>query len=126
MLAGAIAVLLASRCAAGTVFLVGDLYGGLEAGHNLNKPATLDGVAVDLSHYGKILRGVLGADANFSVESADFSTVVFSIVPAYRVRIPAFDEPFETDYGQTMVGLSTKARHWFDLTMTFNPFTGSI
>jgi hypothetical protein len=75
--------------------------------HKLNKPSQLDGGAVDLSHYDSILRSLLGADAAFSVESADWTTVVFSLGASYRT----FDEPFVTDFSrQTVVGLSTKAR----------------
>jgi hypothetical protein len=107
----------------GSVVLNTDIYLGLEAGHNLKKPTALDGVPVDLSHYSTILRGVPGADVNFSVESADWTTVVFSVGAVYRVRLPAFDEPFITDYHrQKAVGLNTKARNWVDVTATYNPF----
>jgi hypothetical protein len=107
----------------GSVALTGDLYFGIEAGHNLDKPNVLDSVAVDLSHYNGIFRGVFGSDATFAVESADWTTVVFSLIGTYRVRIPTMDEPFVTDlHGNKEVGLSTKARNWVDITATYNPF----
>jgi hypothetical protein len=107
----------------GTVALNSNLYFGLEAGRNLKKPSTLDTVPVDLTHYGTILRGVTGADVNFAVQSSDLTTVVFYTGATYRVRLPAFDEPFVTNLHQTeSVGLSTKARNWVDVTLGYNPF----
>jgi hypothetical protein len=100
-----------------------DLYLGIEAGHNMNKPRMLDGVAVDLSNYSAIVRGVPGADVSFTIESSDWSSSVFSIGASYRVRLPVFDEPFVTDiHQQKAVGLGTKARNWIDFTASYNPF----
>ena len=107
----------------GTIALNSDLYLGIEAGRNLTRPKTLDGIAVDLSRYDTILRGVTGADLNFAIQSEDLSAVVFSAAATYRVRLPAFDEPFVTEFHQTKsVGLSTKPRNWVDLSLGYNPF----
>lgn len=106
-----------------TVALNSDLYFGIEAGRNLKKPTTLDGVAVDLSNYNTIVRGVTGADLNFAVASSDLTATIFSVGATYRVRLPAFDEPYVTDFHQTKaVGVSTKARNWVDVTFGYNPF----
>jgi hypothetical protein len=106
-----------------TIALNSDLYFGVEAGRNLKKPATLDKVVVDLSNYSTIFRGVTGADLNFAVASSDLTATVFSVGATYRVRLPAFDEPYVTDFHQTKaVGLSTKARNWVDVTFGYNPF----
>ena len=96
---------------------------GLEAGKNLNKPGMIAMTAVDLSHYDAILRGVAGSDAVFAVASADRSADVFSISGTYRVRLPAFDEPFvETLHHATTVSLTTKARNWVQASVNYAPW----
>ncbi len=95
----------------------------LEAGKNLNKPSMIAMTAVDLSHYNAIFRGVLGSDAVFAVASADRSADVFSISGSYRVRLPAFDEPFvETLHQATTVSLTTKARNWVQANVNYAPW----
>lgn len=95
----------------------------LEAGRNLNKPSTIAMTAVDLSRYNTIFRGVLGSDAVFAVASADRTADVFSISGSYRVRLPAFDEPFvETLHEATTVSLTTKARNWFQGNVNYAPW----
>jgi hypothetical protein len=95
----------------------------LEAGKNLNKPSTIAMTAVDLSRYNAIFRGVIGSDAVFAVASADRSADVFSISGSYRVRLPAFDEPFvETLHQATTVSLTTKPRNWVQANVNYAPW----
>ncbi|MGA7110228.1 MAG: hypothetical protein WBY75_20935 [Terracidiphilus sp.] len=95
----------------------------LEAGKNLNKPNTIAMTAVDLSHYNAILRGVVGSDAVFAVASQDRSADVFSVSASYRVRLPAFDEPFvETLHQVTTVSMTTKARNWIQANVNYAPW----
>jgi hypothetical protein len=96
---------------------------GLEAGHNLNAPNSLEGTPVDLSHYGGIFRGVAGADATLGVVGKGKGKAnIFSVTGTYRVRLPAMDEPFvETRHGQTLVDLTTKARHWVEVDVVYSP-----
>jgi hypothetical protein len=95
----------------------------LEAGKNLNKPKTIAMTAVDLSHYNAIFRGVVGSDALFAVASHDRSADVFSVSGSYRVRLPAFDEPFvETLHQVTTVSLTTKARNWIQANVNYAPW----
>ena len=95
----------------------------LEAGKNLNKPSTIAMTAVDLSNYNAIFRGVVGSDAVLAVASADRSADVFSISGTYRLRLPAFDEPFiETRHQVTTVSLTTKARNWVQANVNYAPW----
>ena len=95
---------------------------GLEAGHNLNSPSSLQGTPVDLSHYGAIFRGIAGADAVLAYAPGDHSSTAFSITGTYRVRLPATDEPFvESLHGKTIVDLTTKARHWVEVDIVYSP-----
>lgn len=95
----------------------------LEAGKNLNKPGTIASTAVDLSHYNGILRGVLGTDAVFAVASEDRSSDVFSVSGTYRVRLPAFDEPYVATLHQvTTVSMTTKARNWVEANVSYAPW----
>ncbi len=95
---------------------------GLEAGHNLNAPSSLQGAPVDLSHYAAILRGVTGGDAVFAVAASDKMSNVFSIKGSYRVRLPATDEPFvATHHEQTTADMTTKPRHWIEVDITYSP-----
>lgn len=95
----------------------------LEAGKNLNKPATIAGSPVDLSRYNGILRGVLGTDAVFAVASEDRASDVFSVSGTYRVRLPAFDEPYvETLHQVTTVSMTTKARNWIEANVSYAPW----
>ena len=95
----------------------------LEVGKNLNKPSTIAMTAVDLSHYNAIFRGVVGSDAVFAVASQDRSADVFSVSGSYRVRLPAFDEPFvETLHQVTTVSMTTKARNWIQANVNYAPW----
>jgi hypothetical protein len=95
---------------------------GLEAGHNLNRPSQIMGTPVDLSHYSGILRGIVGSDAIFGVASSDRTSNVFAITGSYRMRLPAMDEPFvRTIHEQTTVDLTTRARHWVEVDVTYSP-----
>ena len=95
----------------------------LEAGKNLNKPSTIAMTAVDLSQYNAIFRGVVGSDAVFAVASTDRSADVFSVSASYRVRLPAFDEPFvETLHQVTTVSLTTKPRNWIQANVNYAPW----
>jgi hypothetical protein len=96
----------------------------IEAGKNLNKPSELDGVSVDLSHYNAIFRGVLGADGKVARASQDRTVDVVSLSASYRVRLPAFDEPFiETVHQVTTASLTTKARHWIEADASVSPWS---
>ena len=96
---------------------------GFEAGHNLNKPTQISSVPVDLSNYNGIFRGLAGGDAVFGVASPDRTTNVFAITTTYRVRLPALDEPFEKTLHQiTTVDLTTKARNWIQVEVTYAPW----
>ena len=95
----------------------------LEAGRNLNKPSTIAMTAVDLSHYNAIFRGVVGSDAVFAVASQDRSADVFSVSGSYRVRLPAFDEPYvETLHQVTRVSMTTKPRNWIEANVNYAPW----
>jgi hypothetical protein len=95
---------------------------GLEVGKNLNRPSTLAGTPVDLSHFNAIVRGLLGADAGFARTTPDQSSDQFSFVGHYRVRLPAFDEPFiNTAHGVTAVGLTAKSRNWVEVDLDYTP-----
>jgi hypothetical protein len=105
--------------------LYGTIYPVLavEAGKNLNKPGAIAMTPVDLSHYNAIFRGVLGSDAVFALATADRSTDVFSVSGSYRVRLPAFDEPFvESLHQVTTVSLTTKARNWVQANVNYAPW----
>lgn len=95
----------------------------IEAGKNLNKPSALDGVPIDLSRYNGIFRGVLGSDALFALASADRTADIFSLSGSYRVRLPAFDEPFiSTRHQITTVSLTSKARPWVQANLNYAPW----
>jgi hypothetical protein len=95
----------------------------LEAGKNLNKPNMIAMTAVDLTHYNAIFRGVIGSDAVFAVASQDRSADVFSVSGSYRIRLPAFDEPFvETLHQLTTVSMTTKARNWIEAGVNYAPW----
>ena len=96
----------------------------LEVGRNLNKPSMIAMTAVDLRNYNDIFRGVIGSDAVLAVASwADRSADVFSISGTYRLRLPAFDEPFvETRHQVTTVSLTTKARNWVQANVNYAPW----
>ena len=97
---------------------------GLEGGRNLDKPASIMGTAVDLSHYSGIFRGVLGSDATFAVASQDRTSNVFSISGSYRMRLPATDEPLvKTIHGATIADLTTRARNWIEVDITASPWS---
>lgn len=105
--------------------LYGTIYPVLavEAGKNLNKPDAIAKTPVDLSHYNAIFRGVFGSGAVFALASADRSTNVFSVSGSYRVRLPAFDEPFvESLHQVTTVSLTTKARNWVQANVNYAPW----
>ena len=79
--------------------------------------------AVDLSRYNAIFRAVVGSDAVFALASADRSADAFSISGTYRVRLPAFDEPFvETLHQATSVSLTTKPRNWVQANVNYAPW----
>ena len=70
-----------------------------------------------------LFRSVIGSDAVFAVASADRSADVFSISGSYRVRLPAFDEPFvETLHQATTVSLTTKPRNWVQANVNYAPW----
>jgi hypothetical protein len=95
----------------------------LEAGKNLNKPSMIAMTVVDLRNYNDIFRCVVGSDAVLAVASADRSADVFSIGGTYRLRLPAFDEPFvETHHQVTTVSLTTKARNWVQANVNYTPW----
>lgn len=95
----------------------------LEAGKNLSKPSTIAMTAVDLSQYNAIFRGVFGSDVVFAVASADRSADVFSVSGSYRLRLPAFDEPFVKTFHQvTTVSLNTKPRNWIQANVNYAPW----
>jgi hypothetical protein len=95
---------------------------GLEAGHNLSQPKTIDKVSVDLRNYGAIVRGYLGSDACFAIDSKDRKSTDLSVTGSYRVRLPFTDEPFvETVHTITTVDMTTKARHWFEGNINYSP-----
>lgn len=96
---------------------------GIETGRNLNRPSTIDMVPVNLSQYKGIFRGIVGADSSIGVASEDRKTDIFTITGAYRVRVPAIDEPFvKTIHQVTTVDLTTKARHWVEVDITSSPW----
>jgi hypothetical protein len=93
---------------------------GMELGRNLNRPSVVEMIPVNLSNYRGIVRGFMGADAKFGVASADRKSDVFSITGTYRVRIPAYDEPFlETLHQVTTFAMTTKARHWIEADLSY-------
>jgi hypothetical protein len=102
---------------------------GIEAGKNLNKPATVDKAPANLSHYDVILRGYTGVDVAFGVMSNDKSattpaTDALTITGSYRVRLPTFDEPFvQTKHQVTTVTETTKARNWFEGNINYAPWS---
>jgi hypothetical protein len=105
------------------------LYGSLyplvafEGGKNLNRPNMLAKTLVDLSKYNAIARGLLGADATLALASKDLKSDDISLSGYYRVRLPAFDEPFiKTTDSVTTVSLTTKPRHWVELDLSYSPF----
>jgi hypothetical protein len=96
----------------------------LEVGKNLNKPREFDSVAVDLSHYDAILRGVGGANAIFARKSKDASVDVWSVTGSYIVRIPFKDEPLvKTMHQVTTVQLTTRTRHWIEVDGNVSPWS---
>jgi hypothetical protein len=97
---------------------------GIETGKNLDKPPTIDKKPVDLSNFNAIFRGYTGADASFAIMSKDKKTDDFTISGSYRVRLPAFEEPFvETMHQVTTVTLTTKARNWFEGDINYAPWS---
>lgn len=97
---------------------------GLEAGRNLNRPREFESVAVDLSHYDAIVRGVGGANATFAQKSKDASVDVWSVTGSYLVRIPAKDEPLvKTLHEVTTVELTTRARQWIEVDGNLSPWS---
>jgi len=99
----------------------------LELGENLSKPASIQKVPVNLSHYNAITRGVLGTDAVLATATPDGKGNMvnsFSLTGTYRVRLPAFDEPeVRTIHQVTTVDLSTKARHWVEADINYAPWS---
>ena len=97
---------------------------GLEAGHNLMKPNQINGVPVNFANYNGIFRGVIGADAVLATASPDRTANVFAVTGSYRVRLPALDEPSENSLHQTtIVDLTTKARNWVEVDITYAPWS---
>jgi hypothetical protein len=95
----------------------------MEGGKNLNRPALLAKTPIDLSRYDAIARGVLGAQAQLGLTSPDKKTDEITLAGTYRVRLPAFDEPFvATTHGVTSAVLTTKARHWVEIDLSYAPF----
>lgn len=93
-----------------------------EGGKNLNRPSMLAMTPVDLTHYDAIARGVLGADGALGLASSDKKTDDIALTGSYRVRLPAFDEPFiRTAHQVTTVDLTTKARHWIEVDLSYSP-----
>lgn len=93
-----------------------------EGGKNLNRPSMLAKRPIDLTRYDGIARGVLGADATLGFASSDKKTDDITLTGSYRVRLPAFDEPFiRTEHQVTMVDLTTKARHWVEVDLSYSP-----
>jgi hypothetical protein len=105
--------------------LYGTIYPVLavEAGKNLNEPSSIASIPVDLRRYDAIFRGVLGADAMFALATADRSSDVFSLSGSYRLRLPAFDEPFvEMQHQVTVVSLTSKPRSWVQANVNYAPW----
>ncbi len=106
--------------------LYGTLYPliGVEVGHNLNKPRMMDSVAVDLSNYNAIVRGVGGANATFARKSKDYKSDVWSVTASYLVRLPATNEPLvKTIHEVTTVQLTDRARHWIEVDSNISPWS---
>ena len=102
---------------------------GTELGMNLNRPAALFKLPVDLSHYDSIRRLVPGIDAAYRVwGTKDKPTLTFA--GTYQARVLFADEPFTTlQYYTTASGarqrekvaqLRTNTRHWVEGTATWN------
>ena len=95
---------------------------GMEGGENLDKPGKLQGVPANLTGFSGIARGVLGSEAAFAVEKKDRSGSLFSIQGTWRVRVPAFDEPFVIARdGVAHVSLTDKARNWVEVDVNWAP-----
>ncbi len=95
---------------------------GMEAGKNLSRPSTISGVAVDLTGFSAITRGVFGADATLAKIRPDYSGNLFSIQASWRERQLVFDEPdVVTHHGVTRVGLDTKPRNWIEVDFSYSP-----
>ncbi len=95
----------------------------IEAGKNLNKPRNFASTALDLSRYNAIFRGVVGSEALFAVASEDRTSDVFSLGGRYRVRLPAFDEPFiQTIHQVTTGSMTTKPRNWLEAYVSYAPW----
>ena len=95
---------------------------GMEAGKNLSQPSKISGVAVDLTGFSAITRGVFGADATLAKMRSDYSGNLFSIQGTWRERELAFDEPdVVTHHGVTRVGLDTKPRNWIEVDFSYSP-----
>lgn len=93
-----------------------------EGGKNLNRPNMLAGNPISLTHYNAIVRGVLGADAAVGYASSDKKTDDITLTGSYRVHLPAFDEPFISTINQvTNVNLTTRARHWVQVDLSYSP-----
>lgn len=106
--------------------LYGTLYPlvGIEAGHKLNKPAMIDGAAVNLSNYNAILRGVGGANASFARKSKDHKSDIWSLTASYLVCIPAMDELLvKTIHEVTSAQLTSRARHWLEVDGNISPWS---
>lgn len=96
---------------------------GFEGGWNLNQPKELMGAPINLSRYSAIMRGLLGSDAILGIAAPDRSSDVFSVAGSYRVRLPFEDEPFVySRHGQTFALLTTKARNWVEVNVTYAPW----
>ncbi len=95
---------------------------GMEAGKNFSRPSTISGVAVDLTGFSAITRGVFGADATLAKIRPDYSGNLFSIQGSWRERQLVFDEPdVVTHHGVTRVGLDTKPRNWIEVDFSYSP-----
>lgn len=101
---------------------------GIEGGRNLDKPATFDGVAANLSGYNGIFRGVIGAFAAYYFESAKAdpdNPYQFEITSTFVDRILATPEPFLTTSlvnGQsvTKINFGTNPREYIETDLTWN------
>lgn len=101
---------------------------GIEGGRNLDKPATFDGAAANLSGYNGIFRGVIGAFAAYYFESAKAdpdNPYQFEITSTFVDRIVATPEPFLTTSlvngkSVTKVNFSTNPREYIETDLTWN------
>ena len=101
---------------------------GFEAGTNLNKPASIEGTPVNLSGYGAIFRGVLGAYAGYYIRATKpdpGNPYQFEITSTFVDRIEGFREPFLTTAIQngksvTVVNFGRNPREYLETDLTWN------